>query len=190
MAREVNLTTQKQEFIKESYLKEMHTRVNWWRHYRQNFPPSPHLKSKVKDHVKLPTINDSCIQAKMNSKDDKNSLDIENVLNLNDGRKNDQMETGLIESEMKPVSPEIRSLLYQGTSKEEKGRYRYLKIRNRLGPEEKYCYPITTSWVYGWHLGNLVDNSCPQYRRCHIVSDTFYRKNGIPTQPKRTDMAL
>ncbi|XP_069812368.1 protein SPMIP1 [Dendropsophus ebraccatus] len=182
MARELNLTTQKQEFIKESYLKEMHTRINWWRHHRQNTQPAPHLKAKVKDHYKLPTI-----QTKI---DNNNCLDIQNVLHLRNGRRSEQMETSPIESMMKPVSAGTRSLLYNGTSKEEKGRYCYLKVRNSLGPEEKYCYPIATSWVYGWHLGNLLDNSCPQYRRCRIVSDTFYRKNGIPTQPNHTDMAL
>ncbi|XP_066446024.1 protein SPMIP1 [Eleutherodactylus coqui] len=188
MSRELNLTTQKQEFMKESYLKEMQTRINWWRHYRQNRQPEPRLqsKAKVKDHFKLPTV-DSSIQAKL---DNKNCSNIQSVQNLEDGKKSDQQETNIIESEMKPVSPETRSLLYHGTSKEEKGRYCYLKIRNSLGPEEKYCYPIATSWVYGWHLGDLVENSCPQYRRCGIVNNTFYRKNGIPTQPNHADMAL
>lgn len=188
MARELNLTTQKQEFMKESYLKEMHTRINWWRH-RQNMQPVPHKtsKAKVKDHFRLPTIIDSKIQADI---DNKNCKDTKNVQIVRTCRGSDEMETSPIESEMKPVSPGIRSLLYHGTSKEEKGRYRYLKTRKSLGPEEKYCYPIATSWVYGWHLGNFVDNSCPQYRRCRIVSDTFYRKNGIPTQPNHTDMAL
>ncbi|KAM3926673.1 protein SPMIP1 [Leptodactylus fuscus] len=185
MAR-VTLTTQKQEFIKESYLKEMYTRINWWRHYRENMQPVSHLqsKTKVKDHFKLPTITDSRIQAKM---DNKNCLDVQSPT---DDRKINEMEISSMESQMKPVSPETRSLLYHGTSKEQKGRYYYLKIRNSLGPDEKYKYPITSSWVYGWNLGNLVDNSCPQYRRCRIVSDTFYRKNGIPSQPNHTDMAL
>ncbi|XP_056429089.1 protein ATP6V1FNB [Hyla sarda] len=187
MARESNLTTQKQEFIKESYLKEMHTRINWWRHHRPNIQPVLHskAKTKVKDHYKLPTIMHSSIQT-----DNKNLLDIQNVQHMSTASRSEQMETSLTDSMMKPVSPGTRSLLYNGTSKEQKGRYCYLKVRNSLRPEEKYCYPLATSWIYGWHLGNLVDNSCPQYRRCRIVSDTFYRKNGIPTQPSHTDMAL
>ncbi|XP_040271685.1 protein ATP6V1FNB isoform X1 [Bufo bufo] len=190
MARELNLTTQKQEFIKESYLKEMHTRINWWRHYRKNLQPAPRLKpeANVRDDIKLPTITGPSIQAKV---DNKNGLNIHSVQNLRDGKWSDQIETSPTESEMKPVSPGTRSLLYHGTSKEGKGRYHYLKIRNSFGPDEKYCYPIATSWIYGWHFaGNLIDNSCPQYRRCRIVSDTFYRKNGILAQPNHTDMAL
>ncbi|XP_069618173.1 protein SPMIP1 [Ranitomeya imitator] len=184
MAREFNLTTQKQEFIKESNLKEIQTRMNWWRKYRQNSqavsPETSKMKAKVKDHLKLPTITHPSLQAKMEKK--KQDQEPSN-------RQTDQMETSTTEYQMKPISGETRGLLYHGTSKEGKGRYHYLKIRNSLGPEEKYYYPLATSWVYGWHVGNLVDNG-PQFRRCRIVSDTFYRKNGIPTQPKYTDMAL
>ncbi|XP_075711224.1 protein SPMIP1 isoform X2 [Rhinoderma darwinii] len=156
MARELNLTTQKQEFMKESYLKEIHTRINWWHHYRQNLQPVPHLvsKPKVKNHFKLPTIIHSSIEANI---DNKNCLDIhQDVHNPREGRNSDEMKTGLMESQMKPVSPGTRSLLYQGTSKEEKGRHRYLKARNILGPEEKYCFPVTTSWDYGWRLGTII----------------------------------
>lgn len=152
MARELNLTTQKQDFIKESYIKEMQTRINWWRHYRQNMQPVPPIKSKAKgkDHFRLPTIIDSRIQTDI---DNKNCMDTKNSQKLRTASRSDEMESSPIESQMKPVSPGTRSLLYHGTSKEEKGRYRYLKIRNSLGPEEKYCYPVATSWVYGWHSG-------------------------------------
>ncbi|KAM4035270.1 protein SPMIP1 [Anomaloglossus baeobatrachus] len=184
MARELNLTTQKQEFIKESNLKEIHTRMNWWRQYRQGVQAGQHDRSKIKvkvnDHLKLPSITHPNLEAKIENKK-------EDLEPSNSG--SDQMESSTIDSQMKPVSAEARSLLYHGTSKEGKGRYRYLKLRNSLGPEEKYYYPLATSWVYGWHVGNLVDN-CPQFRRCRIVSDTFYRKNGIPTEPTYTDMAL
>lgn len=55
---------------------------------------------------------------------------------------------------MRPVSPQSRETLYNGLSEEGKGRSQYLKRRVQKMPEEKFDYPLLSSWEYGWRLGN------------------------------------
>ncbi|XP_063782771.1 protein SPMIP1 [Pseudophryne corroboree] len=183
MARQFTLTTQKQECIKETYLKEIMTRINWRQRYAQTFPTIATFKAKPK----LPPITGSSVHV---TSDDKRSENIQqNVQTLKDLSKSDKVEaTSVMNTQMKPVSPKTRSLLYNGTSKEEEGRYRYMKTRSHLKPEEKYLFPLATSWEYGWEIVNIDNNNW--HRRCRIVTDTFYRKNGIPSEPSPRDMAL
>ncbi|KAL1780753.1 filamin-B isoform 4 [Sigmodon hispidus] len=58
--------------------------------------------------------------------------------------------------EMRHPTPATRKLLFQGISHEGQGRALYLKEQNRLIPEEKYKYPIVSSWEYGWHVGKTI----------------------------------
>ncbi|XP_072327337.1 protein SPMIP1-like [Scyliorhinus torazame] len=82
-------------------------------------------------------------------------------------------------SDMRPVTPEVRALLYDGFSKEEKGRYQYLKARTKKGPSEKYEFAITSAWEYGWKLDDDADYKKPSFGRSAKVETTFYRRNGI-----------
>lgn len=56
--------------------------------------------------------------------------------------------------EMKPPTPATLKLLFQGISRD--GRNLYLKQRHQLKPEEKYKYPMVSSWEYGWHVGKTI----------------------------------
>ncbi|XP_072254863.1 protein SPMIP1 [Pyxicephalus adspersus] len=191
MAREFNLTTQKQEFLRECYLKEILTRFNWRRRYGQNLPCFENKKQKIvmtKNTVsfKLPAITDAVIHDRM---DQKRSEKIHRK--KQSPKERNQIEpTCFTDNLMRPASPRTRNLLYSGTSKEEQGRYQYMKARNNLRPENKYTYPLVSSWEYGWQMGNASNSNGSPYRRCRIVNDTFFRKNGIPCQPHPKDMAL
>lgn len=55
--------------------------------------------------------------------------------------------------EMRPVPSSTLQLLFQGISHDGQGRALYLRERNRQKPEEKFQYPIVSSWEYGWHVG-------------------------------------
>lgn len=80
--------------------------------------------------------------------------------------------------------PGTNSLLYDGFTKEGKGRYQYLHARTYKKPEQKYDYPLTSSWEYGWRLGDVVKEfRAPQFGRSRIVRDTFFRRNGILYEP-------
>ncbi|XP_076844402.1 protein SPMIP1 isoform X2 [Brachyhypopomus gauderio] len=89
---------------------------------------------------------------------------------------------------MRPVSPKTRETLYNGFSKEGRGRIFYLKSRVQKGPEERFDYPILSSWEYGWRLGDYINNyRSPSNGRSEVVKSTFYARNGIFNIPSATD---
>ncbi|XP_030063130.1 protein ATP6V1FNB [Microcaecilia unicolor] len=93
--------------------------------------------------------------------------------------------------DMRPPSPQTLKFLYQGLSNDGSGRQQYLQRRKLKGPEEKFPYPLITSWDYGWHIGEAMkDFKSPSYGRSAIVKDTFYKKNGISWESSRTDRLL
>ena len=55
--------------------------------------------------------------------------------------------------EMRQVPPSTLQLFFQGLSHDGQGRALYLRERHRQKPEEKFLYPILSSWEYGWHVG-------------------------------------
>ena len=87
---------------------------------------------------------------------------------------------------MREVEPEEREELYEGFTREEKGRYAYLNTRKRTIPEVKYTRPICSSWVYGWKLDDSIKATKPTHARTKIVRDTFYTTNGVPDLPETT----
>ncbi|XP_060246908.1 protein SPMIP1 [Meriones unguiculatus] len=89
---------------------------------------------------------------------------------------------------MKHPTPATLKLLFQGTSHDGQGRTMYLKERNRLKPEEKYKYPMVSSWEYGWHVGDVMENyKNPAFARTYPITKSFYNKNGIFHIPRRSD---
>lgn len=82
--------------------------------------------------------------------------------------------------EMYPVKKEHHDALFDGFTKEEKGRYRYLNLRKEVVPEARYQYPITNTMEYGWKLGETGQKfKAPTYARGKIVEESFYRRNGV-----------
>lgn len=84
-------------------------------------------------------------------------------------------------SDMRPVSNDTSELLYDGFSKEGKGRSQYLRARKSDGPEAKYEYPLVSSFDYGWKLNevNKEGYKNPIHGRNKIVEESFYRRNGV-----------
>lgn len=88
-----------------------------------------------------------------------------------------------IKDEMYPPNSKTKDKLYNGFSKEEKGRYSYLRDRRSIIPERKYTYSILSSWDYGWKLDET-DAAQPtksRFTRTKIVKDSFYTRNKIAT---------
>jgi len=74
-----------------------------------------------------------------------------------------------------------RAQLYAGTSDE--GRTNYLRSRARHHrPDERYVYPLVSSWRYGWRLEQepWPRSEHPRHGRRRVVMDTFYSRNGLP----------
>lgn len=62
-------------------------------------------------------------------------------------------QTKPVGSGMRQVPPSTLQLLFQGVSHDGQGRASYLRERYQQKPEEKFLYPIVSSWEYGWHMG-------------------------------------
>ena len=111
-------------------------------------------------------------------------------------RKEDEAREKLIEEcrrqremeEMRTVEPAMKQRLFEGFSREERGRYDYLKARKYTQPETRYTRPVCSSWVYGWRLGDQAIPDKSKFTRTKIVRDTFYTNNGIPDLPVTTEV--
>jgi len=81
--------------------------------------------------------------------------------------------------EMRPPSTVTKSLLYDGFSKEGRGRKQYLQARTTQKiPEERFDYTVTSNWEYGWQQSGQVKLAPPQFGRSRIVRETFFRTGG------------
>ncbi|XP_071961659.1 protein SPMIP1-like [Antedon mediterranea] len=178
MVREL-FDVQRQNFWTESIHKEAYTRLAWHEKYSKEFAREsregqgvarkrrPNMVPKV--HA-IPELNTKTKvdkeKAKKKEKPDLAALG------------GDNPDALLVE--MRPVSRDVKDQLYKGFSKEGTGRYAYLQIRKIKKPEDKYEFPLTSAWEYGWKLDDVVKEfRAPQWGRSRIVKDSFYRRNGI-----------
>ncbi|XP_062374402.1 protein SPMIP1-like [Sardina pilchardus] len=167
------MDSQRQDFWKEAVLKENLLRINW---FRQNWIKHPKPPSKERK-VKLPNVAEPSGEKSLQSQI--TEVKVSNPKPLDPGS-----DTNI----MRPVSSETRTELYKGFTKEETGRYRYLSLRKRKNPEDKYNYPVTSNWQYGWGLGDRNKAHVPIYAKNAIVRESFYRKNGIFPRSSSSDV--
>ena len=186
-ARNPNFTTQFQEFMKESFEKESSQRLAWFNKRRSHSMNRPRqlevFRKKITEGSKpseallekLPAIG---VEPRHNRK----------KADFNDPLLGNRARTSVdLQMEMRPPSPETRNALFDGFTKEGKGRYQYLRKRYDTIPEKKFTFPILSSWEYGWRLEDVIkkeDIKKPPHGRTRIVSDTFYTRNGIGIAPE------
>jgi len=85
-------------------------------------------------------------------------------------------------AEMRPVDDESKAALYDGFSREGRGRVRYLRQRREQAPDAKFTYPVVSSWEYGWKIKDELESyGPPQHARSSTMKDSFYSRNGIPS---------
>nr|KAI8727280.1 protein ATP6V1FNB [Biomphalaria glabrata] len=186
MARNPYANTQMQNFWKETVEKEAAARLQTFAKMKgleRNKPRQLEVfRKKIEDNKpsdtlleKLPAISSD---VKFNrKKGDLNRISSATLAN----------SSVLDSPEMIAPSPTVRKLLYDGFTKEGKGRYIYLRQRYHTTPEEKFAFPTCSSWEYGWRLGEVIkkeDIKKPKFGRTKIVEDTFYTRNGIVTDCK------
>lgn len=183
-SRNYPANTQIQKFLEESYNKERDTRLAWFgnlvredqgkskqyevfRRKIENAPkPAEGLLQKIPKDITVQRYNKKIrkFDDTLASKADSSKI--------------------LLSAEMRPVTPGTKEKLYDGFTKEGRGRYQYLVSRNEKSPEEKFSYPLLSSWEYGWRLGDVIkkeDIKKPKNGRTRIVADTFYTRTGIPS---------
>ena len=85
------------------------------------------------------------------------------------------------------VDADTKQKLYAGISRDNAsirdgaGRSGYLHERNKLAPEEKYTFPLLSSWQCGWKVGEELDAyRKPRYGRTAKIQESFYSRNGVP----------
>ncbi|XP_053544953.1 protein ATP6V1FNB [Bombina bombina] len=176
------LTTRNQNCWKELIEKEQFTRLSWKQKYTTEHPLNPPQTIRKRRELFIPraeTILPPLVNVPKKA---------EQKMPDEESHAHPGKETLV---EMRPATPHASHALYDGFSKEGKGRYMYLRMRKQLGPEEKYPHPILSSWDYGWRLGEVVKEfKFPIHGRSKIVRDTFYSRNGIYCQPSHTDKML
>ncbi|KAK6488156.1 protein ATP6V1FNB-like [Huso huso] len=167
MAREVSMTSQRQGFWKEALLKETSIRLAWHRDIGKKYAKTATRRTHDIKTV-LPTIP-------VIKKQEIKEKDVAEKLRL----VQEKMKPVDDLVEMRPVSAETKEVLYHGFSKDETGRHKYLQKRKLKKPEEKYTYPLTSNWAYGWDQGHMEKTYVPPHGKSRIVQDTFLRKSGV-----------
>ena len=179
------MDTQRQNFWKESINKEATVRLLWHMKFskefaKSSFQPKPRKEGFLPkplltlDPLKIPQSTKSRTSSKKGQTDTGNA----------EPPPKENMDA-LMLVEMRPVTPKTRSLLYKGFSALGEGRYAYLQARKQKKPEQKYEFPITSGWEYGWKITDAMKNSSTrpaEFGRTRIVKDSFYRTNGVLPQ--------
>ncbi|CAF0802567.1 unnamed protein product [Didymodactylos carnosus] len=168
--------TRTQNAWKEQIEKEAMTRVQWHQTFKPDENDDEWFKrafytQKKPIHNTLPTIIlPPPPKKRYNPNDTMDEL----------AKKLDVEHNPDILKEMHPVSKDLKQVLFDGFSKEEKGRYKYLNIRKQEQPEQKFQYPITSTMEYGWKLNDSGQKfRAPMHARGKIVEESFYRRNGV-----------
>ncbi|KAK2861656.1 hypothetical protein Q5P01_001189 [Channa striata] len=179
------LTTQSQNRYREQIQKEMLTRLAWRSHYAQVYPPcskAPTLSREPSQLPQLPAAPRPVLPPVKRTPEKQSSRPPPPV------RPAEEQERLNAASTMRPVSPQTRQALYLDSSHHGKGRSLYLQRRGRIRPEEKFDFPLLSSWEYGWRLGDYtLDYRTPARARSSVVKNTFYARNGVFSVPSATD---
>lgn len=176
MSRQLNMDTLRQNFWKEEYLREKMLYCEWHRKYGSMVKAKQKAKATARLPLKLPTLHP---KAALSPPPAPKAIPLK------------APSPGLeapIQSEMYPVLPSIRALLYDGISHDLQGRYHYLNTRKLDLPEKRYLFPITTNFTYGWQLGEPqppISYSPHKHSACHQLD------GALGTRPTRhTDAPL
>lgn len=190
MVRELNMDTQRQNFWKESIDKEASVRLAWHVQFSKDLSSQSAIQMKSKQPKKngtfLPKIgtqNSKMITSNLEKQKIKMACSRSDKTQYK-GQVTDKSasEPTTLLIEMRPVTPGTKKLLYKGFSALGEGRYAYLQERKKKKPEQKYEFPITNGWEYGWKITEAMKKSLSkpaEFGRTRIVKDSFYRNNGV-----------
>ncbi|XP_035632902.1 protein ATP6V1FNB [Oncorhynchus keta] len=174
------LTTENQNCYREQIEKECYTRLAWKSRYGRDYPTS-FVSRRANEQIRLrlpelPLTTKTILPPVLSTLERRREAAV-------------PMDRSLSEAPlMREVTPQTKESLYQGFSKEGKGRSLYLHTRTQKGPEEKFDYPLLSSWDYGWRLGDYGrDYGSPANGRSGVVRNNFYARNGIFHFPSETD---
>uniref|UniRef100_A0A3B3C7E1 Si:ch211-193l2.10 n=1 Tax=Oryzias melastigma TaxID=30732 RepID=A0A3B3C7E1_ORYME len=157
------LTTQSQNCYKEQIQKEMLTRLAWKSRYAKLYP-----FESIKKFLEFIHVQSFYVKHIRKTKAD----GTDNLLNCFKVRTKTNMAAVF-----------NMSFYLKGN-----GRSLHLQRRGHIRPEEKFNFPLLSSWEYGWRLGDYtLDYRTPSHARSAVVEKTFYSKNGVLRNPTATD---
>lgn len=184
MSRNFPVDTQIQEFLKESYNRERDTRLGWYFKNLERRGEQPASKQFEVFKKKLEQTAPKPTEDLLKLRDIKPKNYHKRRMRYDDQLPPLSEDSANAKVDMREVRPSrTKDLLYDGFTKEGKGRYQYLNERNHTIPEVKFRFPVLSSWEYGWRLGDVIrkeEIKKPEFGRTRIVADTFYTRTGIP----------
>ncbi|CAH8573017.1 unnamed protein product [Schistosoma rodhaini] len=185
MSRLYPADTRSQKVLEEQYEKETISQLNWFLKCQQakniNHDNTSITPSTIVD-PSLPKHSSKSLP-KSNTEDQEDLTEQSNEIHLTDNVIKEQNHIDTIELDMYKPPNDVLKLLYDGISKEGKGRSRYLHDRYKLNLEDKFQFPVLSSMEYGWGHADLISKSTAQSRkfgRQCVIEDSFYRRTGIP----------
>lgn len=187
MARNPYANTQMQNFWKETCEKEASARLQSFAKMRGQERSKPRQLEVFRKRIENNKPSDALLERlpaiTIDQKFSRKKADLNLPMGL------DNVTSAFLEApEMRAPSPAVMSTLYDGFTKEGKGRCIYLRKRYNKIPEEKFSFPTCSSWEYGWRLGDVIkkeDIKKPKFGRTKIVEDTFYTRNGLMSDCNR-----
>ncbi|XP_040888978.1 uncharacterized protein LOC121178742 [Toxotes jaculatrix] len=187
------LTTQSQNCYREQIQKEMLARLAWKSRYAKLYPSCYNPRNNSTESTQLPQLPAdprAVLPSVTRTPGKKSNLPPPPPRPLPPPVLSVEGEGRLsVTPTMRPVSPRTRQALYQDSSHHGKGRSVYLQRRGQMRPEEKFDFPLLSSWEYGWRLGDYtMDYRTPTRARSSVVKNTFYARNGVFSSPSATDI--
>uniref|UniRef100_A0A8C6WGF3 Si:ch211-193l2.10 n=1 Tax=Neogobius melanostomus TaxID=47308 RepID=A0A8C6WGF3_9GOBI len=191
------LTTQSQNSYREQIHKEMMTRLTWKQRYSKLYPTTQTQTSPKSE----PGLNkDSAVTGPLQGR----PRSVLPPISMTTVRRTCPSlsaaslpvtslpvpaEQFTVPPVMRPASPQTRQSLYQESSHQGRGRSQYLRSRSLMLPEQKFEFPLLSSWEYGWRLGDFsLDYKTPTRARSSVIKSAFYARNGVFNSPSPTDL--
>ncbi|XP_002740138.1 protein SPMIP1-like [Saccoglossus kowalevskii] len=166
--------------------KELRDRLKWHKKYSKAFaedggqtisdPQAETIRRYVKRQLNVPPPVPTPPKTRLSDQikaDRKKQEDLESTI------AEKKVDVDKLFEDMRPASRATQALLYKGFSKIGEGRHSYLEARKNKGPEQKYKFPLTGNWEYGWNINKEIgEYKPPTHGRSHIIQESFYRTNG------------
>ncbi|KAM9095204.1 protein ATP6V1FNB [Sarcophilus harrisii] len=192
-------STRNQAYWTELIEKEAYSRVHWRNKFAHKYqrvpgpqkPQQPPCPCPAPEPRLLPPISPTRPECPGTSSSPREGGSVQAPQKEDRKGKGEEAKAEAFLPEMRPVTPKTGQLLYQGISGEGQGRRLYLQTRWQQKPEDKFRYPVLSSWDYGWAIGDAMKNAkAPVHARSRLIRDTFYFRNGVFYQPSRSDQRL
>ena len=174
MSRSFPGDARRQHFFEEQFAKETTARLKFYSDQKAaaaGDESSQVVRQQSRVNSGLPQINPMEFAVRKKREEEETLRKI-----IEEARQNQTTE------EMYPVPDVEKQPLYEGFSRERRGRYQYLRNRHQLSPDTKFTFPVISSWEYGWKINDeMPAYGRPRNARTSMIKDSLYARNGVPT---------